>query len=321
MAISKKKLDVSVIIPTANRPKQIKTQLDSILKNSALPKEIIVIDQSKDNRTHQVVINLNRKKATRVIYLRNDKSGTTVSKNQGSQKATGKYLAFTDDDAWVHRNWLATGFRTMEANPKIGVLGGRIIAVFEPNPNEPIQIPDEYRYVLPQYDQGDLPGNFPANSSPPGVSLWIARTDFFDHGLFDERLGPNYGRIIQIYGEEFELAARIRAKGKQIYYSPELIVYHPVPVSRQTFAFLRSRLKTEGLTSLILWRLTNPSFKILVLFFPRLGYSLIRFFLFGLTSLLFPKNILFKARMARVQGELLGLIHYNSLLNQGTPKQ
>ncbi|MEX0597991.1 MAG: glycosyltransferase [Candidatus Paceibacterota bacterium] len=45
----------SIIIPTLNRPSDVKKMLDSILASSLLPSQIIIIDQSDNNATKKLI--------------------------------------------------------------------------------------------------------------------------------------------------------------------------------------------------------------------------------------------------------------------------
>ena len=50
-----KSMQVSVIIPTYNREKELKTCLNSILHQTKLPKEVIIVDDSDNDKVENVI--------------------------------------------------------------------------------------------------------------------------------------------------------------------------------------------------------------------------------------------------------------------------
>ncbi|MBT1074658.1 glycosyltransferase family 2 protein [Geobacter grbiciae] len=91
-------IEVSVIIPTYNRANLIEQTITSIINQTLLPKEIIVVDDGSTDNTEEVV----RQLGTRVRYLRIDNSGQCRARNVGVSAATSTWVAFCDsDDLWL----------------------------------------------------------------------------------------------------------------------------------------------------------------------------------------------------------------------------
>lgn len=91
-------IEVSVIIPTYNRANLIEQTITSIINQTLLPKEIIVVDDGSTDNTEEVV----RQFGKRVRYLRIDNSGQCRARNVGVSAATSTWVAFCDsDDLWL----------------------------------------------------------------------------------------------------------------------------------------------------------------------------------------------------------------------------
>lgn len=91
-------IDVSVIIPTYNRANLVEQTLNSIINQTLLPKEIIVVDDGSTDNTEEVV----RRFGRHVRYLRIDNSGQCRARNVGVSESTSTWLAFCDsDDLWL----------------------------------------------------------------------------------------------------------------------------------------------------------------------------------------------------------------------------
>jgi glycosyltransferase involved in cell wall biosynthesis len=94
--------NVSVIITTFNGSKFIKKQMDSILKQSMLPEEIIICD---DNSTDETVFLLNKYTGNNSIkiYVNEKQLGVVENFKKAAKLAKyGNWLVFADqDDIWV----------------------------------------------------------------------------------------------------------------------------------------------------------------------------------------------------------------------------
>ena len=93
-------LQISVIVTTFNRPKLLKETLDSILNQTYVDFELIVVDNNSNYDFFKLMESFND---TRIKAFQNKNNGIiAVNRNFGIKKANGKYIAFCDDDdIWV----------------------------------------------------------------------------------------------------------------------------------------------------------------------------------------------------------------------------
>jgi glycosyltransferase involved in cell wall biosynthesis len=90
-------IEIAVIIPTYNRAYLIADTLDSILAQSYVPSEVIVIDDGSTDETEAVLARY----TPRVRYLRVKNSGPCAARNKGVAASSSPWLAFCDsDDLW-----------------------------------------------------------------------------------------------------------------------------------------------------------------------------------------------------------------------------
>jgi glycosyltransferase involved in cell wall biosynthesis len=90
--------DVSVVIPTKNRPALIGRAVASALSQEGPTVEVVVVDDGSDPGAAEVVASVGRSDA-RVRHVRNDESiGNPASRNRGFEEATGRLWCTLDDD-------------------------------------------------------------------------------------------------------------------------------------------------------------------------------------------------------------------------------
>jgi len=121
---------VSIIIATYNRERYIKKALESALGQSYKNFEIIVIDDSEEDKTEKIIKLLNRKE---IKYIKNEvRLGFVRSLNKGIAMAQGKYIArLDDDDFWCNLEKIEKQVKFLEEHPDYVLVGGGAILVDE----------------------------------------------------------------------------------------------------------------------------------------------------------------------------------------------
>lgn len=93
-------MKVSVVIPTMNRPKTLNETIEHLLSAENKPDEIIIIDQSNNNDTKDLI---NRMNSELFIYKHANPS-LTAARNIGIKLATNDVVIMMDDDVNVQSN-------------------------------------------------------------------------------------------------------------------------------------------------------------------------------------------------------------------------
>lgn len=93
---------VSVVIPTKDRYSQLSRAVESVMNQSYENTEIIIIDDGSTDKTEDLIAEMKRNSKFPILYRKNSTSlGGAVSRNRGSEIASGEYIAFLDsDDEW-----------------------------------------------------------------------------------------------------------------------------------------------------------------------------------------------------------------------------
>ena len=89
---------IAAVIPTFNRASLVSRALDSVMRQTFLPSEIIVVDDGSTDNTE----NLISEKYHSVSYLKTENKGVSAARNIGIKATKSEWIAFLDsDDEWL----------------------------------------------------------------------------------------------------------------------------------------------------------------------------------------------------------------------------
>jgi GT2 family glycosyltransferase len=97
---------ISVVVPTRNRPGDLAQLLHTILDQTSLPFQVIIVDGSQKETARQVARSFRREfdaTGCHLIYLVGGSDGTSPAKNLGARFAGGEAIFFLDDDILLDR--------------------------------------------------------------------------------------------------------------------------------------------------------------------------------------------------------------------------
>ena len=111
-------MNISVVIPTYKREKDLEECLDSIATQRRVPQEIVVVDSGREDRINQLVLkktNAFQKLGIVLKYVRNERENSaSVARNIGVGLASGDYICLVDDDTVLPQDYLKNIIRFFE---------------------------------------------------------------------------------------------------------------------------------------------------------------------------------------------------------------
>lgn len=114
-------MTLSIIIPMHNGEKFIKRCLDSLMRQTVLVDEVIIVnDHSTDNSKELCIEYCN--KYNNVIYVEAEKCGVSAARNTGLNIATGDIIGFCDIDDLKIMNMAEVVKKTYEKNPFLKIV-------------------------------------------------------------------------------------------------------------------------------------------------------------------------------------------------------
>lgn len=94
-------MKVSIIIPTRNAEKYIKSLIEALINQTIIPYEILVIDTASKDKTKEICTKYNRVKFIQINDGEFDHGGT---RNKAAKEASGEILIFMTQDARPRNN-------------------------------------------------------------------------------------------------------------------------------------------------------------------------------------------------------------------------
>jgi glycosyltransferase involved in cell wall biosynthesis len=119
----------SILVATMNRPQAIAKLLETVEKQTFLPQECILVDQSKDDLTKDVCDTYVKRMQGRgqvFKYIRQETPSLVKARNRGVDESTGEIICFIDDDLILDQDYfqrIAFYFQ----DPAIGGVTGNVI--------------------------------------------------------------------------------------------------------------------------------------------------------------------------------------------------
>ena len=206
---------ISVAISTRHRAAALARCLDALAQGDVVPAEIVIVDQSGDDLTQQVVA-AQPVGPTVLVYIHHNGSGLGVSQNIAITHTSMPVVAVTDDDCCVAPDWVATLAQAF-ARDDIDALTGRVLPL---GPDQPGSVPVSTRTSTTSRVFGRDALAWDIGS---GNNFAMRRTWFDRVGGNDERLGPGApGRG----GLDMDLFHRLLRAGARTRYEPAALVYH-----------------------------------------------------------------------------------------------
>lgn len=121
--------DVSVIMPVRSMASTVETAMQSVLGQTGVRVELIVVDDaSSDDTATRVAALANRDERVRLMRTGRP-SGTYAARNLGLGVATGPFLAFNDADDWSHPERLSRQLAPLRADPGVMATESRMVRI------------------------------------------------------------------------------------------------------------------------------------------------------------------------------------------------
>lgn len=252
--------DVSVVVVSFNTRDVLRECLQTLAKESGgVRYETIVVDNDSRDGSAEMV----EQEFPEATLIRSAINlGFAAANNRGFAIARGRYVLLLNSDAFLRPGALTVAVERMDADPRIGLAGARLIGrddswqpsarMFPSLSNDLLTISG----LSAKYPHSRFFGRFDRTWADPdeaaevdwvpGAFSIIPRRVLESVGYFDESFF--------LYYEEVDLCRRIKAAGYSIWYWPDVVVVHLGGESSKTIKHLT--MSSTG-SQLTLWRMRS----------------------------------------------------------------
>ena len=173
--------DVSVIIPVYNTEEYVKQCINSVLNQTYVPDEIILIDDGSTDNSSRICDEYgNKYSQIKVIHKENE--GLGMARNTGLSVAECEYVMFLDSDDYINEDMVEKLYVASENNKIDLVKSGFIRTDLSGNPIEERRYHEDRLYDKPEIEKDLLPrilGSLPNkhDSFEMGVTCSLLRRE------------------------------------------------------------------------------------------------------------------------------------------------
>lgn len=236
--------DISVVICayTEDRWEQINAAVESVRAQSLPCAELILVIDHNPALYQRALVAM-----PDVTVLENlQAQGLSGARNTGAARARGEIVAFLDDDATAHEDWLKFLADCYE-DPRITGVGGLTLPRWQSR--RPGWLPAEFYWVVGCNYTGMAPSGAPVRNLF-GVNMSFRREAFtLVEGGFTAGIGRTAtGRPLGCEETEFCIRLGQVAPESLLVMEHRAMVWHFVPGDRCTFRYFLSRCFAEGLS-------------------------------------------------------------------------
>ncbi len=203
-------LKISVVIPAFNREKTIRRCLESVLRQTMSPDEVIIVDDCSTDSTVNI-IRENTDPRVRCVIL-DTKSGAQTARNYGIRIAQGDWIAFQDsDDEWLPHK-LEKQVKALESTSYDPWTVVHTSAIwYDSVANRQLS------FELPIVEGDDVYQNLLRKPGPFLQSMLVSRKALEKINYLDEKV-PSY--------QEWDTSIRLAKHCRFIHINEPLFIYH-----------------------------------------------------------------------------------------------
>jgi glycosyltransferase involved in cell wall biosynthesis len=125
------KIEVSIVLPCFNSERTLKTTLESIVKQTFLNFELIIIDDGSIDASLEIMKNIQALSTCSIKIISRENKGFLYSLDEGIKSSIGRYIARIDhDDVW-NNNHLECIMKAFNDDKNLVLVGSNAILINE----------------------------------------------------------------------------------------------------------------------------------------------------------------------------------------------
>lgn len=248
---------VSIIICCYNSAKRLPQTLLHIAKQKipeTIACELIVVDNNCTDDTVAVTNSIWNELASNIplTIIEEKTPGLSSARHKGVASANYEYIIFCDDDNWLEEHYIERAYSILESDISIGIIGCKIEAVYELEPESWVIKHSEYLAIGPPDDIKD--GDITAKIGLVFGAGMVLRKQLFSHLNainYTFFITDRKGEMLTSCGDG-EICFCARLLGYKIFFSNNLQLKHFIPKERTTENYFKRLMFGLGYSGIYL---------------------------------------------------------------------
>ncbi|GJD17228.1 glycosyl transferase family protein [Rivularia sp. IAM M-261] len=244
-------IEFSIAIPTFNGKKYLSELIERLqnqLNVENISWEIIIVDNNSTDNTAKLIQEYQAtwRHPFPLKYYLETKQGAAYARQRAVEEAKGKFIGFLDDDNYPALDWVSAAYKFAQHNPNVGAFGSQIHGDFEVEPPENF---DKIACFLAINQRGSQPHRYEPKKKmlPPGAGL-VVRKQAWCESVPKQLVLNHKGRDALLASEDLEAVLHIQLAGWEVWYNPDMHIYHQIPAWRLQREYLLRLIRCIGLS-------------------------------------------------------------------------
>lgn len=245
MISSKTQVELSVVVCTRNRARQLATIIQCLGSQINIENtnwEIVIVDNNSSDNTKEVAYAFCEGSNLKINYIFEEKVGLSLARNSGVLASKGSYLLFVDDDVLLPKEFISNALFALMEFQEFHIFSFRTLGDWHSGIEPPFWLTfnppfNLIQSFLPLHDLGKEVLRYPNRyaKNPIGVCFLVKKEVFEKLGPFREDLGAGSQSGLC---EDTEFFWYAMISGFKILYWPYAVLYHTVDPKRLSVNYL-----------------------------------------------------------------------------------
>ena len=216
---------VSIIIPCFNAIEYTKQCIKSVLLQTNINYELILINNGSTDGTKKYFDTLKRqlkpnKKLKKLTIIQSTKNlGVAKALNLGISKSIGKYVCYLNNDVIVTKDWLKKIVKAEKSDKQIGAVGTMFNSFENKKYLRNVEKNKNLINIMAQTISLKNAGKIKKAKTIHGLCMFINKNVFKKIGLFNEDFYP-------CFGEDIEFCERLKKNGYKLVDAIDVFIFH-----------------------------------------------------------------------------------------------
>ncbi|MGB6169265.1 MAG: hormogonium polysaccharide biosynthesis glycosyltransferase HpsE [Geitlerinemataceae cyanobacterium] len=243
-------LDFTVAIPTYNGAKrlpEVLAKLKAQIQTESIRWELLIVDNNSTDNTAKLIQSYQQDwfEPYPLEYSLETQQGASFARLKAVREAKGKWVGFLDDDTLPAENWVAAAYRFGERHPKAGAYGSQVHGDYEVKPPRNFEKIASFFAIT---ERGSQPHRYEPKMKmlPPSAGLVVLKQAWCESVPQKPFLSGRSSLSI-LNSEDLEMVLYMQNAGWEIWYNPEMEIYHKIPRQRLQREYLLYLMRSTGL--------------------------------------------------------------------------